>query len=189
MKEFKRQYPLFSLCGLNCGLCPMNLNGYCPGCGGGKGNQPCAIARCSLDRGGIEFCCDCIEYPCARYQAMTEYDSFISHRHMAHDLARLQQIGLDAYRAELEEKIKILHTLLDGYNDGRRKTFYCTAVALLDLDAIRDVMDGLAQQENDEMAAKQKAACAVRLFEQVANQRKNVLKLCKKPKITAGAAE
>ena len=48
---------------------------------------------------------------------MTEYDSFISHRHMAHDLARLQQIGLDAYRAELEEKIKILHTLLDGYND------------------------------------------------------------------------
>ena len=189
MKEFKRQYPLFSLCGLNCGLCPMNLNGYCPGCGGGKGNQPCAIARCSLDRGGIEFCCDCIEYPCARYQAMTEYDSFISHRHMAHDLARLQQIGLDAYRAELEEKIKILHTLLDGYNDGRRKTFYCTAVALLDLDAIRDVMDGLEQQDNDEMAAKQKAACAVRLFEQAANQRKNVLKLCKKPKKTAGAAE
>lgn len=101
----------------------MHLNGCCPGCGGGKGNQPCAIARCSLDRGGIEFCCDCIEYPCARYQAMTEYDSFISHRHMAHDLARLQQIGLDAYRAELEEKIKILHTLLDGYNDGRRKPF------------------------------------------------------------------
>ena len=57
------------------------------------------------------------------------------------------------------------------------------------LDAIRDVMDGLAQQENDEMAAKQKAACAVRLFEQVAKQRKIVLKLCKKPKKTAGAAE
>ena len=116
---------------------------------------------------------------------MTEYDSFISHRHMAHDLARLQQIGLDAYRAELEEKIKILHTLLDGYNDGRRKTFYCTAVALLDLD----VMDGLAQQENDEMEVREKAVYAARLFEQVAKQRKIVLKLCKKPKKTAGAAE
>ena len=85
---------------------------------------------------------------------------------------------LTAYRAELEEKIKILHTLLDGYNDGRRKTFYCTAVALLDLDAIRDVMDGLAQQENDEMAATKgryndgtaKNICAVRLFEQVAGK-------------------
>ncbi|MCR2024455.1 DUF3795 domain-containing protein [Anaerotruncus colihominis] len=188
MKEFERRYPLFSLCGLNCGLCPMHLNGYCPGCGGGKGNQSCAIARCSLGRGGIEFCCDCIEYPCAQYQAMTEYDSFLSHRHMAHDLARLQQIGLDAYRAELEEKIKILHTLLDGYNDGRRKTFFCTAVALLDLDVIRDVMDQLTQQENDEMVAREKAACAARLFEEAAKQRKIVLKLCKKPKKTAGAA-
>ena len=120
---------------------------------------------------------------------MTEYDSFISHRHMAHDLARLQQIGLDAYRAELEEKIKILHTLLDGYNDGRRKTFYCIAVALLDLDAIRDVMDGLAQQENDEMEVREKAVYAARLFELVAKQRKIVLKLCKKPKKTAGAAD
>lgn len=48
MKNFKRNYPLFSLCGLNCGLCPMHLNNYCPGCGGGAGNQPCTIARCSL---------------------------------------------------------------------------------------------------------------------------------------------
>jgi hypothetical protein len=37
MKDFKRLYPLFSLCGLNCGLCPMHLDNYCPGCGGGAG--------------------------------------------------------------------------------------------------------------------------------------------------------
>ena len=34
MKDFKREDLSFSLCGLNCGLCPMNLNQYCPGCGG-----------------------------------------------------------------------------------------------------------------------------------------------------------
>lgn len=101
----------------------MHLNGYCPGCGGGKGNQPCAIARCSLDRGGIEFCCDCIEYPCARYQAMTEYDSFISHRHMAHDLAWLQQIGLDAYRAELEEKLRFCIRCLTAITTDGEKPF------------------------------------------------------------------
>lgn len=50
-------------------------------------------------------------------------------------------------------------------------------------------MDGLAQQENDEMEVREKAVYAARLFEQVANQRKIVLKLCKKPKKTAGAAE
>ena len=48
MKGFKRENRLLSLCGLNCGLCTMYLGKYCPGCGGGEGNQPCAMARCSL---------------------------------------------------------------------------------------------------------------------------------------------
>ena len=48
MKNFKRDNLLFSLCGLNCGLCPMKIDGYCPGCGGGAGNQSCKIARCSM---------------------------------------------------------------------------------------------------------------------------------------------
>lgn len=45
MKGFKRNNQLLSLCGLNCGLCPMHIDGYCPGCGGGAGNQSCRIAR------------------------------------------------------------------------------------------------------------------------------------------------
>lgn len=50
MKGFKRNNQLLSLCGLNCGLCPMHIDGYCPGCGGGAGNQSCRIARCSLEQ-------------------------------------------------------------------------------------------------------------------------------------------
>ena len=52
MKGFKRENRLLSLCGLNCGLCTMYLGKYCPGCGGGEGNQPCAMARCSLQHPG-----------------------------------------------------------------------------------------------------------------------------------------
>ena len=49
VKGFTRAETRFSLCGLNCALCSMHLGGYCPGCGGGAGNQSCAIARCSLE--------------------------------------------------------------------------------------------------------------------------------------------
>ncbi len=52
MKGFERENQLFSLCGLNCGLCPMRIGGYCGGCG--NGNQSCRIARCSLEQGGIQ---------------------------------------------------------------------------------------------------------------------------------------
>lgn len=66
MKGFHRDNQLFSLCGLNCGLCPMHLNKYCPGCGGGEGNQSCKIAKCSLEHDGVEYCFRCREYPCEK---------------------------------------------------------------------------------------------------------------------------
>lgn len=67
MKVFERKNRYFSLCGLNCALCPMYVGGYCPSCGGGEGNQSCRIAKCSLEQGGIEFCFDCKKYPCEHY--------------------------------------------------------------------------------------------------------------------------
>ena len=67
MKGFTRTETHFSLCGLGCALCSMHLGSYCPGCGGGAGNQSCALAKCSLEHGGIQFCWECPEYPCPRY--------------------------------------------------------------------------------------------------------------------------
>ncbi|SFP56056.1 hypothetical protein SAMN05216343_10990 [Oscillibacter sp. PC13] len=40
MRGFVRKDLLASLCGLNCALCPMQLDAYCPGCGGGWGTSP-----------------------------------------------------------------------------------------------------------------------------------------------------
>ena len=78
MKGFKRENQLLSLCGLNCGLCPMFLGNHCGGCG--NGNQSCKIARCSIEHGGIEYCFECSEYQCETYQHIDEFDSFITHR-------------------------------------------------------------------------------------------------------------
>ena len=75
MKGFTRMETRFSLCGLNCDLCSMHLGGYCPGCGGGAGNQSCTMAKCSLEHGGIQFCWECREYPCPRYDGIDDWDS------------------------------------------------------------------------------------------------------------------
>ena len=56
MKNYGRSYPYLSLCGLNCSLCTMHLSGYCPGCGGGEGNQPCSFFKCAGEHGSVEFC-------------------------------------------------------------------------------------------------------------------------------------
>ena len=183
MKGFTRTETRFSLCGLNCALCSMHLGGYCPGCGGGAGNQSCTIAKCSLEHGGIQFCWECQEYPCSRYKGFDDEDSFVPHRNRQQDIAQAGELGLEACLAQLEEKRAILNALLEGYNDGRRKTFFNTAVYLLPLEDLHSVMAVLdSQPELAEQPIKERALAAVGLLQDAADRRGISMKLNKKPK-------
>ncbi len=178
MKDFNRTNLLFSLCGLNCGLCTMRLDGYCPGCGGGDGNQSCSIAKCSLQHDKVEYCFLCPEYTCMKYKGAEEYDSFITHQRQLRDMALAQEIGIEAYNEEQTRKVEILRTLLSGYNDGRRKTFYCAAVNLLSLRDIENIMKQIAENSSCS-SLKEKAELAVSLFQNLAVRQGIVLKLRK----------
>ena len=179
MKGFVRAYPLFSLCGLNCMLCTMHIGGYCPGCGGGDGNQGCAIARCGMDH-GVEFCSDCGDYPCAKYEGIDRFDSFITHRNQKRDLDKVRRMGLDAYCAELDEKAAILQILLEEYNDGRKKTLFSAAVNLLELAALRPILGALARQSTADMT--EKAALAAKQLQAAAAEQGISLRLRKQNK-------
>ena len=181
MKGFNRQNQLLSLCGLNCGLCPMNLDKHCPGCGGGNGNQSCKIAKCSLEHGKPEYCCDCKNYPCETFDKIDLYDSFITHQRQKADLQRVVDIGIDKYNAEQAEKMEILNTLLSNYNDGRKKTFYCVAVNLLELSEVKHVIRQIADAKDlERLSLKEKSAFVVELFQQIAKEKNIKLKLLKK---------
>lgn len=180
MKGFTREHTEFSLCGLACLLCPMQVGGYCPGCGGGAGNQSCAIARCSLEQGGPEFCSGCAAYPCARYDEFDAADSFVPHSRRAADLARAGEMGLDAWLAELRQKRSVLDELLADWNDGRRKSLYCAAAYLLEPEALRRVMEALAAQSELAAApAKERAQAAASLLQTEADRAGISLKLNK----------
>ena len=181
MTGFQREDLSFSLCGLNCALCPMQLGGYCPGCGGGAGNQPCAIARCSLEHGTVSYCWQCADFPCERSRGDEPYDSFITHLYRRADLERCRDMGPTAYGRTLEEKRSILSALLAGYNDGRRKTLYCLATNLLPLDDLRQVMEHLALLPPD-LLPKERASQAARLLLACARKNGVELKLRKKQK-------
>ena len=181
MKGFKRENQLLSLCGLNCGLCPMFLGNHCGGCG--NGNQSCKIARCSVEHGGIEYCFECSEYLCETYQHIDEFDSFITHRRQKSDLEKAQAIGIEQYNLEQKEKMGILAYLLSHYNDGRRKNFYCVAVNLLELSELREVMKQIKEKkELSSLSSKEQILYVVDMFQKIADVRNIKLKLSKKNK-------
>ena len=183
MKGFNRQNQLFSLCGLNCGLCPMFLNKSCPGCGGGEGNQSCKIAKCSMEHGGVEYCFQCSGYPCEKYDYIDDFDSFITHRRQKADLEKARQSGMEAYNAEQIEKAKILDIFLSDYNDGRKKTLFCVAVNLLDVQELREILRKIEHRSDMEtLTLKERSAFLASLLQDTAAQKNIDLKLRKKKK-------
>lgn len=129
------------------------------------------------------FCWECPEYPCSHYDGFDDGDSFVPHRNRQQDIARAQELGLEVYLAQLEEKRAILDALLAGYNDGRRKTFFHTAVYLLPLEDLQSVMADLdSRPELAGQPIKERALVAVELLQQAADRRGISLKLNKKAK-------
>jgi peptide subunit release factor 1 (eRF1) len=92
-------------------------------------------------------------------------------------MEKAKRIGIEAYKAELNEKIKLLRELLNVYDDGRRKGFYCLTVNLLELSDVKAVMDRLTDEIAPEAPLKEKATAAVRLFEAIATRKNISLKL------------
>nr|WP_330411158.1 DUF3795 domain-containing protein [Enterocloster clostridioformis] len=179
VKGFKRENQLLSLCGLNCGLCPMLLGNYCGGCG--NGNQSCKLARCSMEQKNIEYCFQCRDYPCGKYEHFDDYDSFITHQSRRTDFEKARQYGLEAYNAEQTEKVRILNTFLNEYSDGRKKNFFCVAVNLLELQELQKVLEQTRNKSGIEMLPpKEKSAFVTKLLQDVAAKNKISLKLHKK---------
>jgi len=187
MEYQTRKYPLFSACGLNCGLCPRYYtdgSSKCPGCAGkdfSAVHPPCGVLSCSQRR-GIEYCYECEEYPCKKYDSADQLDSFITHKNQFHDLEKAKRIGIEEYKTQLNEKVKLLEKLLKNYDDGRKKSLFCIAVNLLDLQDIKSIMGQLADETKSDTLLKEKASTAVRLFEKMAERRGISLKLRKKTK-------
>lgn len=172
-KEFIRTDNQFSLCGLNCGLCPMQIRGECPGCFRESFcAQMCDIAPCSVKHGNVQYCFECEKYPCAKYEGIDKYDSLISHKNQKSDLAKAKQIGIDNYLTEQTEKKRILNRLLSEYDDGRMDVFFCLVVNLMELDDLTVVIEQ-ADSSIKEMPLLEKAELMKRILIAAA-EKKNV---------------
>lgn len=186
MKEYSRDYPLFSLCGLNCGLCPhYHTDGVskCPGCGGEDfhlKHPSCPIISCNRKHDQEEYCFQCSSFPCERYREANKTDSFISYRNVLSDFHKADSQGLEQYKTDLNRKVEFLEFLLSNLNDGRKKSFYCLAVNLLDLQDLKEIETIIRQEisnSNDDI--KTKVEKTVQLFECKASEKNIQLTLRK----------
>lgn len=135
-----KKFPTIACCGIDCGLCPTyHTTGpsKCPGCGGPNfcnKHPSCSILTCCTKSNGFETCADCNKYPCEKLKSWDKADSFVTHKVSLQNLYEIKQNGINPFINQQKKRIKILETLLNSFNEGRSKSFFCIATTLLPVD-------------------------------------------------------
>ena len=145
-----KTYHNIACCGLDCVLCPTFYTqgpSRCPGCSGldfFNKHPSCSIITCCVKKNGFETCAECNEFPCSRLKDWDKYDSFICHRISLSNLNLIKEKGIKEFIKQQKKRIELLEHVLKNFNEGRSKSFYCIATALV---PIKDLEQALKNSE------------------------------------------
>jgi hypothetical protein len=119
-------------CGLDCFNCPMYLaneneelrtaisknmgipyeKAFCIGCRNENGTipflnmtEPCNVYKCT-EKKGIDFCCDCSDFPCDHLHPYADMASQVPHNTKVFNLCLIKRMGLEAWAETRAKSVK-----------------------------------------------------------------------------------
>jgi hypothetical protein len=171
-----KRYPTIGCCGIDCGLCPRFYTegkSKCPGCVGPnffEKHPPCAIVTCCFKDKGFETCAECNMFPCEKMEKWDRADSFVTHRKAIINLKDIKNNGIKEFIEQQKVKMKILNKFIKEYDDGRSKSFFCLAAALISIEELNLVMNQMKAYEKKLLDKKQLAFYTREILDQIAKR-------------------
>ena len=119
-------------CGLDCFNCPVYLacedeglrtrisqnmgvpveQASCRGCRNERGtipflgmSEPCSVYKCTKEK-GIDFCCDCSDFPCDHLHPYADKASLLPHNTKVFNLCLIKKMGLEAWAETKAKSVK-----------------------------------------------------------------------------------
>ena len=148
-----KTYPTIGCCGLDCGLCPRYYtvgHSRCPGCAGPNffnKHPSCSFITCCVKKKNLEVCGECPEFPCSKFKSEEEYQqwegssSYPPDKKIPSNLNFIKEHGIKKFIEQQRNRIQLLETMIKNFDDGRSKSFFCRAAALLDLKSLKSSLD------------------------------------------------
>ena len=185
-----KKYPTIACCGLDCGLCPTYYTkgpSKCPGCCGPdffNKHPSCSIITCCVKKNNFETCAECSEFPCVKLKEWDLHDSFICHRVSLLNLESIKKKGIQNFIEQQVKRIQLLEKFLENFNEGRSKSFYCIATALLGIEDLEEILklveEKIVKEEIKSDDLKTKSKILKNLLNTKAEENSIVLKLRRK---------
>ena len=175
------------VCGLSCRLCPMYHSGGESRCGGCKSESRmvvgCSFITCAVKKKGIEFCWNCEENAiCEKWrkhrEASKHYDSFVCYQRLEDNIQYILKNGIEEFEKEQIIRENLLKEMLQEYNEGRSKTFYCIASTVLEVKELENALQE-AQKQSEGLDIKEKSKVLHQILNRIAEKKHYCLTLRK----------
>ena len=182
----KIRYISEGICGLSCRLCPNHhtkSKSRCPGCKSSyRMAAGCPFITCALKKKGVESCVLCPDNnKCALWKshrtAGKKKDSFKCYQTLEADIKFMHSHGISEFDKIQKKREKLLVKMLDSYNEGRSKSYYCIAATVMTPKELDNALYEAARRSKG-MKTKEKSAVMHELLDAAA-EGKYFLKLRK----------
>jgi len=181
------KYAEIGICGLSCRLCPMyntNAKSKCEGCKSeNRIAVGCPFITCAIKNKGIEFCWDCEENEtCEKWgkhrEAGKKVDSFKCYQKLEDDIAFILKHGVSEFEKLQKAREQLLKEMLQDFNEGRSKSYYCIATTVLEIDELKKALTKVKEASKGlEIKAKSKILHSI--LDEIAERKNYCLKLRK----------
>lgn len=153
-----KNYSIIGVCGLDCGLCPRYYTvgtSRCPGCGGPdffNKHPSCSFITCCVKKKNLEVCAECSDFPCSKfksdeeYQQLKESSSYPSYKRVMPNLNFIKEHGIEKFVELQKKRIKLLETMIEDFDDGRSRSFFCKAATLINITSLENSLDKATQR-------------------------------------------
>jgi len=181
------KYHEIGICGLSCRLCPRyHIEGKSK-CGGCKTDSRmvvgCPFINCAVKKKGIEFCWQCEEdKTCERWRKHREFgrqhDSFKCYQKLEDDISFIQKNGVRQFEKAQKTREQLLNEMLQDFNEGRSKNYYCIAATVLEIEELKDALNK-AKKDSTGLEIKGKSRVLHSILDEIAERKNYCLKLRK----------
>ena len=177
-----KKYPVIAACGLDCGLCPRYYtvgSSRCPGCAGPDfihKHPTCSFITCCVKRKNLEVCSECSDFPCSKfksdeeYQQLKESSSYPPAKKIMPNLLFIKEYGIEKFMEQQKRRIQFLETMLGNFDDGRSRSFFCKAAALLDLTSLQESLIKANQKIKAEKTEKNDCKGKAKILKAILNE-------------------
>ena len=179
--------PQIGVCGLSCRLCPRYHTGAQSRCWGCKTESRmavgCPFITCAVKKQRIEFCWGCeanetCEIWKKHRQFGKQHDTFKCYQKLEEDISFIQKNGIGDFEKIQRVREEILEEMLQGFNEGRSKSYYCIAATVLGVEELREALTR-ANKDSADLDIKGKSRVLHSILDQIAERRNYCLKLRK----------